>query len=467
MTLNNELLENVPFDEINIGQSTKLTRTFTDQDSQEFAGISQDLGQNRADSNELDLSGNLQLMAYGSWISSLVSRLVATHLPGSGSQYHAQSFRFIKPIQLGDTVSVKVTVKEKDSLTKLVTLHCLVDNQHGETLVTGEVTVRAPLIKITPRKIIVSSQKDFDPLNKIREFLRLTDNLAPIVCGVVHPCDQESLAGVIEAAQHNLIIPILIGSSYKINQVAEASQLDIKAFTIIDTPHSHASAEVGASMAETGQVEALMKGSLHTDELMHAVLENKHLRTKRRVSHIFRFEVPLYSKPILISDAALNIKPNLLEKKDIVQNAIDLSYMLQQEHPYVAILSAIETINPDIPSTMDAAALCKMADRGQITGGVLDGPLAFDNAISFEAKRIKHLVSSVAGQADILIVPDLESGNMLSKQLEYLSGAVVSGVVLGCKVPIALTSRADGPATRTVSAALAKLVAHHYRKTKP
>lgn len=210
-----------------------------------------------------------------------------------------------------------------------------------------------------------------------------------------------------------------------------------------------------------------MKGSLHTDELMHAVLAQKSLRTKRRLSHVFRFDVPLYSKPIMITDAALNISPTLMEKRDIVQNAIDLAILMGCEHPRVAILSALETVNPSIPSTIDAAALCKMADRGQISGGVLDGPLAFDNAVSPEALRIKAIRSAVAGQADVLMVPDLESGNMLSKQLEYLAGASGAGVVLGARVPIALTSRADGPRARAASALLVKRIAHHYRQNPP
>jgi phosphate acetyltransferase len=220
-------------------------------------------------------------------------------------------------------------------------------------------------------------------------------------------------------------------------------------------------------MAGAGEVEALMKGSLHTDELMHAVVAQKALRTKRRFSHVFRFDVPLYSKPIMITDAALNIAPTLMEKRDIIQNAIDLAVLLGCEEPRVAILSAVESINPSIPSTLDAAALCKMADRGQIQGGVLDGPLAFDNAVSPEALKIKSILSPVAGQADILMVPDLESGNMLSKQLEYLAGASGSGVVVGARVPIALTSRADGPRARAASALLVKRIAHQYRLNRP
>jgi phosphate acetyltransferase len=220
-------------------------------------------------------------------------------------------------------------------------------------------------------------------------------------------------------------------------------------------------------MAAARQVEALMKGSLHTDEMIHAVVANAALRTARRMSHVFRFDVPTYAKPLLLTDAALNIHPNLQDKADIVQNAIQFARIMGTALPKVAILSAVETINPNIPSTLDAAALCKMAQRGQISGGLLDGPLAFDNAISPHAARIKQIESDVAGDADILVVPDLESGNMLAKQLEYLGGATASGIVLGARVPIALTSRADGVSARMASALLAKLIAHHNRMIQP
>jgi len=233
---------------------------------------------------------------------------------------------------------------------------------------------------------------------------------------------------------------------------------------IVDTLHSHAAAERAAEMAECGQVEILMKGSLHTDEMLHAVITRPALRTERRMSHIFRFEVPAYHKPLWVTDAALNIAPTLTDKVDIIQNAIDFVQAMGTPQPKVAILSAIETVNPAIASTLDAAALCKMADRGQIQGGLLDGPLAFDNAISAHAAQIKQIHSSVAGDADILVAPNLEAGNMLAKQLEYLGGATASGLVLGARVPIALTSRADNADSRVASALLALVAAHKARQ---
>jgi len=279
----------------------------------------------------------------------------------------------------------------------------------------------------------------------------------------VHPCDPESLAGALDAAQRGLIIPVLVGPAAKIRAAAVSGNLSLDGIEIVDAPHSHAAAEQAALMAARGEVEILMKGSLHTDELIHAVLAHKELATGRRLSHVFRFDVPMYPKPLIVTDAALNISPTLLEKVDILRNAIEFAHIMGNPNPKVALLSAVETVNPAIPSTIDAAALCKMADRGQIKGAMVDGPLAFDNAVSAHAAQIKQIVSPVAGDADILVAPDLEAANMLAKQLEYMAGASGAGVVLGARVPIALTSRADGPAVRMGSALIALLVAHHLR----
>ncbi len=292
-------------------------------------------------------------------------------------------------------------------------------------------------------------------------------HLPAVACAVVHPCDLPSLRGALDAARLGLIVPTLIGPEARLRALAEEGELDLHGIAIDCVPHSVAAAERAATLAADGAVEAIMKGSLHTDELMHAVIANRALRTKRRLSHVFRFDVPMYDKPLLLTDAALNIHPSLEEKADIVQNAIVLAHALGDPCPNVAILAAVETVNIKMQSTIDAAALCKMADRGQITGARLDGPLAFDNAVSMEAVRIKGIHSDVAGNADILVVPDLESGNMLAKQLEYLAGATTCGVVLGARVPIALTSRADGADARVGSVVLALLMAHHHRREQP
>jgi phosphate acetyltransferase len=292
--------------------------------------------------------------------------------------------------------------------------------------------------------------------------------MPPVSCAVVHPCDHDSLLGPLEAAKRNLIDPVLVGPEAKIQEAAKAAGADISPYRIVDTEHSHAAAEKAVAMARAGEVEALMKGSLHTDELMGAVVPSATgLRTARRISHVFIMDVPTYPRTLLVTDAAINIAPGLKEKVDIVQNAIDLAYVLGINEPKVAILSAVETVNPDIPSTLEAASLCKMADRKQITGGILDGPLAFDNAVSEQAAKTKKIDSPVAGKADILLVPDLEAGNMLAKQLQYLAGADAAGIVLGTRVPIVLTSRADSVRTRLASITVMCLVAHARRKAEP
>ena len=368
--------------------------------------------------------------------------------------------RFIKPVRIGDTLAVTVTVTAKDEAKKRLELDCRVHNQKGECVLEGLAKVLAPVQKVRLPRVSAPHLHLFDPDARFRELLKRAAGMPPVRCAVVHPCDAGSLAGAMDAARHGLIDPVLIGPEARIRAAASEGGIELAGVCILSCEHSHAAAEAAAGLAERGEVAMMMKGSLHTDELIHAVLARSSLRTGRRMSHVFRFDVPLYSKPLLITDAALNIRPSLLEKVDIIQNAIDFARMMGLELPRVAILSALETVNPDIPSTLDAAALCKMADRGQIRGGILDGPLAFDNAISAEAVRIKHISSPVAGQADILVVPDLESGNMLAKQLEHLAGATGSGLVLGARIPIALTSRADGPMARVASALLARLASH-------
>jgi phosphate acetyltransferase len=303
---------------------------------------------------------------------------------------------------------------------------------------------------------------------KYERLIVATRDIPPIPCAVVHPCDETSLRGAVEAAEHQIIAPILVGPQHRIRATAQASGLDITTFEIVDAPHSHAAAATAVELVRAGRAELLMKGSLHTDELMaEVVAKATGLRTVRRISHVFIMDVPSYPEPLFITDAAINIFPDLETKADIVRSAIDLHLGLGLGTPRVAILSAVETVNPKIPGTIEAAALCKMAERGQIRGGLLDGPLALDNAISPDAARIKGITSEVAGRAQILVVPDLEAGNMLAKNLSFLAGADAAGVVLGARVPIILTSRADNVRTRMASCAVAALFAHHLVATRP
>ncbi len=294
-----------------------------------------------------------------------------------------------------------------------------------------------------------------------QDLVQKAKGLKPIRTAVVHPVDTVSLVGAIKAAEAGLIEPVLVGPQARIAEVAAQARLDLSRYELVATEHSHASAVQGVALAVERKVEALMKGSLHTDEFMSAIVGEEKLHTARRMSHVFVIDVPGYPRPLFVTDAAIIIYPTLEDKVDIVQNAIDLAHVLGLAHPKVAILSAVETVSSKIRSTIDAAALCKMADRGQITGGILDGPLAFDNAVSAEAAKTKGIVSKVAGHADILVVPDVEAGNMLAKQLEYLAKAEVAGIVLGARIPIILTSRADKTLARLSSCAIALLLARH------
>jgi len=307
--------------------------------------------------------------------------------------------------------------------------------------------------------------------NKHEKYQRLIDycrTLPPLPTAVVHPCDQSSLAGAVEAAQLGLIAPILCGPAGRIRAVAQEYGIPIGDYPIVDAPFSEAAAEAAVKLVREGKAEALMKGSLHTDELMGAVVKrDSGLRTGRRVSHCFVMAVPDHPDPLIITDAAVNIAPTLEEKRDILQNAIDLAHAMLFQEVRVAILSAMETVNPKVPSTIEAAALCKMVDRKQITGALVDGPLALDNAIDPEAARIKGIDSPVAGRANVLLVPDLEAGNMLAKSLSFLAGADAAGIVLGARVPIILTSRADTVMTRQASCAVAVLVAKARREQQP
>ena len=357
--------------------------------------------------------------------------------------------------------SLRVTVAARDAASGTLTLLCRRDpDQPG----------LAPLAQTSPQTPALAPQEPLDVASH-HGLARLLDAVAllpPMRVGVVHPCDASSLSAVLEAQRLGLIEPVLIAPRARLEALAAEQGLALDGLRIEDVAHSHAAAEQGVRLAASGEVEALMKGSLHTDELMAAVVSaSAGLRTKRRVSHCFVLQTPAYPRPFIVTDAAINLAPDLLQKADIVRNAIELAHVIGVARPKVAILAAVETVNPTMPATLDAAALCKMADRGQITGGVLDGPLAFDNAVSVDAARTKGIASPVAGQADILLVPDLESGNMLAKQLMYLGGASSAGIVLGAKVPVVLTSRADSRESRIASCAIALLLAHRYRQTPP
>ena len=469
--MNDTMITNRTYDEMPLGASASIVRTLTQDDILAFALVSGDVNPAHVDAEYANATRFHGTIAHGMWAGALISTLLGTDFPGPGTVYEAQMLRFHLPVRAGDTLTIQATVTARDDERHRLTLDCVVTNQAGAVVVSGEAMVRAPLQKISRPRAAMPTMHLFDPAARLTEWVDgWAADLAgqpPVPCGVVHPCDEASLAGAMAAARRGLIVPWLIGPEARIRAVAAELGLDLTGVRIEAVEHSHAAAARAAELAAAGTVEMLIKGSLHTDELMHAVIATPALRTKRRISHVFRFDVPAYPKPLLITDAAINIAPTLEEKADIVSNAIDLARVLGVARPKVAILAAVETVSTKMASTLDAAALCKMADRGQITGGLLDGPLAFDNAISAEAARIKGIRSEVAGDADILLVPDLEAGNMLAKQLDYLAGAAGCGIVLGVRVPIALTSRADGEASRLASAALAARLALAWRTQRP
>jgi len=451
-------MENRTFDEIQIGDSARITRTLTQQDIDLFAAMSGDTNPAEMDPDYAHSDLFHHVVAHGMWSGSLISAVLGTKLPGPGTIYLSQDLHFHAPVSLGDTIDVIVAVTSKDPLRHRVSFHCNVRNQYGVDVILGTAEVQAPMEKVHCAPIDLPEVR----LVGHRRFrqLRAQINGSPALpTAIVHPCDEGVIVAAVEAAQQGLIEPILVGPAARIRAAAGQASLDITPYRLVDAPHSHAAAAQAVAMVKNGEVKLLMKGSLHTDELMHAVLAEPALHTGRRLSHVYVMDVPSYQRLLLVTDAAINIAPTLTEKRDIIQNAIDLAHVLGIATPKVAVLSAVETVNPAMPSTLDAAALCKMAERSQITGGIVDGPLAFDNAVSLIAAREKGIHSNVAGMADILVVPDLESGNMLAKQLTFLAGADAAGVVLGAQVPIILTSRADTPRTRIASCVIAILLA--------
>jgi len=460
------LLRNRTFDEIAIGDSATIQRSLTAEDVQLLATLYGDGDPQQLDPACAASPGFHGVIGHGMWGAALISAVLGTRLPGAGTVCLEQVLRFHAPVRIGDTLAVQLQAIARDAATRQIRFACRGTNQHGVLAIEGTVEVIAPAERIEYARTRLPEVRLPDGAGQPLAARALS--LGAIRVAVVHPCDETSLAAALDARAAGLIEPLLVAPQAKLAEVARKAGLDLSGIAIEDVPHSHAAAARAVELAAGGRVDALMKGSLHTDELMAAVVASAAgLRTARRISHCYLMHSPAYPRPFIITDGAVNIAPTLEEKADIVRNAIDLAHIVGVALPRVAILAAVETVNPRMQTTLDAAALCKMADRGQITGAVLDGPLAFDNAISVAAARIKGIVSDVAGLADILLVPDLESGNMLAKQLEYLGGASSAALVMGARVPIVLTSRADSRESRIASCALAVLVAHHYRRSPP
>jgi phosphate acetyltransferase len=451
---------NVTFDEIEVGASASAERRLSQSEVEALLLVSGDVVPFHVEEGEDFDPGNLSVDGVAA--EAIISGMLERRLPGPGTRIVSQQLEFDGTMRVGDLARATVTVIEKRPDRGHVLFECRVEVADKQVL-HGTVVVEAPTRKATyaalERPEFIVRRNDV-----FARLLKRCEPLAPITCAVAHPCDGPSLMGVVEAARRELITPVIVGPVARIRSVASKLGIEIDQYRLVNTEHSHASAAAAVALARAGEVDALMKGSLHTDEIMSAVVSSQTgLRTERRVSHVFVMDVPAYDRILFVTDAAINIEPTLKEKADIAQNAIDLARGLGVETPKIAILSAVETVNPDLRSTIDAAALCKMADRGQIRGGLLDGPLAFDNAVSELAARTKSIRSPVAGVADILLVPNIEAGNMLAKQLLYFAGADSAGIVLGARVPVILTSRADPVRMRIGSAAVAKLVVHSRR----
>lgn len=457
------VMRNKPYSELEIGMSAEAHRLCVADDLYVFAHASGNFNPLNLPSETTDKDPNLEPAAPAMWVAALISAVLGNDLPGPGTVYKSQTLRFTGRAHAGDHLITKVTLTDKGENNE-VTFETSVQIDGGDTVLEGEAVVFAPEQSQTYSTndlpgLMVQRHRHFDAM------LREAEPLDPIPTAVVAPEDANSLGGALLGHDHTLIRPILIGDRHKISAAAEEIGADLAGIELIHMPSHRDAAAQGVALIHEGRAETLMKGYLHTDELLGQVIKRDGgLRVGRRLSHIFVMDVPGLDHLLMVSDAAINISPDLETKLDIVQNAIDLARALGVELPKVGVLSAVETVTPKIPSTLDAAILSKMADRGQIKGGLVDGPLAMDNAMDIEAARTKGIKSLVAGHADILIAPNIESGNMLAKELTFVAHAEAGGIVLGAKCPIILTSRSDGEKARLASCAIAALYARWLRQ---
>lgn len=457
--MNLGFIESKTYDEIAVGDIATTEHVHTMNDAMAFASISGFHSMLNSD-EIIERAGGVPPTGPNMWCASLVSGLFSMNIPGPGCTLTNISLNFFNRIRVGDRILVKVQVTAKDDATKIISFDCEASNGAGIPIFSGTAQLLAPTEKMRWSTLPVPNLIVQEPYRRYKGLIARATARPAVKTAIVWPCDEVSLGGAIQAFKDKLIIPVLVGDETKIRNLAASLQLDLGKLQIVDSPDTRSSAAKAVELARKGEVQMLMKGALHTDELMGAVVSREGgMRTGRRISHVFALDVPAYHKTLFVTDAAINIQPDLETKISILQNAIDMMNTLEVENPKVAILSAVESVNPAIPSTLDAAALCKMVDRGQITGAIVDGPLAFDNAISSDAARIKKIESLVSGDVDLLMVPNLEAGNILFKQLQYLAGALAAGVVVGAKVPIVLTSRADGELARMASCALGALLA--------
>ncbi len=449
-------LKNRTWDELKVGDSASIEKRVTSRDLFLFAHASGNLNPLNIPHLDVENEGSNSVVAPSMWLGSLISSVLGNILPGPGTLYRSQDFEFMGRAHVGDFLKVTVTLLEK-SQSPSVVFGTTVTDSNGVCIASGKAIVDAPVedVYLGPNELPGLLMDDHDHFDRL---IAEAKKLEPMPTAVVFPDDSASLSGTFLAMTEGLIVPILIGSRQRIQKAADEAHLDISNVQILDIADPKLAAAKAVELVHQQKVTAIMKGNLHSDELLAQVVKKDGgLRTQRRISHVFVLNVASLEQPLFITDAAINIAPDLPTKVDIIQNAIDLARACGIKLPYVAVLSAVETVSFHIPSSMDAAILAKMADRGQITGGLVDGPLAMDNAIDMGAAKTKHLISPVAGKAQILVVPNLEAGNMLAKQLTFVSHAQPAGLVLGAQVPIMLTSRADNERARLASCALAQL----------
>jgi phosphate acetyltransferase len=462
-----ELIENRTFDEIGIGDSATLERTLTEQDITLFAVMSGDINPAHVDAEYATSSRFREVIGHGMWSGALISTILGTLFPGPGTIYLGQNLRFRRPVKVGDTITIKVTAKEKDVAKGKIVLDTECTNQDGDVVVSGAAEVIAPTEKVRRPKVYLPAVRFDDKEIRFREIMGRVKarQLSPIATAIVYPTDADSLTAVAIAAQQGTIAPILIGREGLIHEAAERAGIALAEFEMMPAANPREAVAVAVRLAREGRIEGILKGSVSTEELIGAVISKTHgLRTERRMSHVHVLDIPTYPKPLFITDSMINIAPGLSDKREICQNAIDLARWLGIPAPKVALLAAVETINPKMPATIEAATLCKMAERGQISGGILDGPLTVDHAVSLKAAQFTGIRSAVAGQADILLAPNLESGNMIARELASLADALSAGIVLGARVPIALTGRGDDRHCWLASAALVQIAAHMRRQ---
>lgn len=460
-----DLIENRTFDELAIGDCASIARTLSRADIELFAVMSGDVNPAHLDDEYARSATFHTIIAHGMWGGALISTVLGTMLPGPGTIYLGQTLRFRRPVVVGDTVTVTVTVAAKDAERRRVTLDCLCANQAGEPVITGSAEVIAPDEKVRRPRVSLPQVLLRERGANYRAIVARAAGLPPVRAAVVNPASAAALRGVAEARERGLIIPVLVGPAAALRAAAADTGVGLDDIELVETGDGRAAVDRSLALAHAGEVEALVDYGARYYGLLHGLVDRTAgLADHRWISHVHVMDVPSYPRPLLITDALVSVAPTLEEKRAIVQNAIDLALALGLEQPRVAVLAAVPTINPKLRSTLDAAALCKMVERGQITGGLVDGPLAFDEAVSVEAARAAGLASSVAGCADILVAPDLEAGTLLVKQLDHLADAQSAGVVLGARVPVALPEPAGNPDSSLVACAMALLLARFQRR---